>query len=92
MVACLFDDTMLLAKSEGELQRVVDQFYSVCVRRKLRVIIGKSINMVSERKEIEMVDFRNPYKVTVPVAERWGGSFKRRENGGSERVLGDSIT
>ncbi len=33
--ACLFaDDTVLLAESERELQRVVDQFHSVCSRRK----------------------------------------------------------
>ncbi len=42
MVACLFvDDTVLLGESERELQRVVDEFYSVCVRRKLRVNDGK---------------------------------------------------
>ena len=35
VVACLFaDDTVLLAESEGELQRVVDEFYNVCGRKK----------------------------------------------------------
>ena len=35
MAACLFaDDTVLLAESERELQRVVDQFDSVCVQQK----------------------------------------------------------
>ena len=43
MVACLFvDDTVLLAESEGELQRLVDEFYNVCGRRKLRVNVGRS--------------------------------------------------
>ncbi len=42
VAACLFaDDTVLLAESERELQRVVDQFHSVCSRRKLRVNAGK---------------------------------------------------
>ncbi len=37
-VTCLFaDDTVLLAESEGDLQRVVNEFYSVCKRRKLKV-------------------------------------------------------
>ncbi len=35
VTACLFaDDTALLAESERELQRVVDQFHNVCKRRK----------------------------------------------------------
>ncbi len=47
MVACLFaDDTVLLAESERELQRVVDESYSVGMRRKLRVNAGKSKVMV----------------------------------------------
>ena len=60
VAACLFaDDTVLLAESERELQRVVDQFHSVCSRRKLRVNAGKSKVMVFERKEVEVVDFGN---------------------------------
>ncbi len=42
VAACLFtDDTVLLAESESEFQRVVDQFHSVCSRRKLRVNAGE---------------------------------------------------
>ncbi len=67
VVACLFvADTVLLLESERELQRVVDKFYSVCVRKKLRVNVGKSEVIVFERKEVEVVDF----KVSVPVAGR----------------------
>ncbi len=34
VAACLFaDDTVLLAESERKLQRLVDQFHSVCSRR-----------------------------------------------------------
>ncbi len=53
MPACLFaDDTVLLAESERELQSVVDQFHSVCSRRKLRVNAGKSKVIVFEGKEV----------------------------------------
>ncbi len=34
------DDTVLLAESEGDLQRVINEFYSVCKRRKLKVNAG----------------------------------------------------
>ncbi len=35
VVTCLLaDDTVLLAESEGNLQRVVNEFYSVCKRKK----------------------------------------------------------
>ncbi len=71
VTACLFaDDTVLLAESERELQREVDQFHNVCSRRKLRVHAGKSKAMVFERREVEVVDFGNPYRVSVPVDDR----------------------
>ncbi len=58
VTACLFaDDTVLLAESERELQRVVDQFHSVCSSGKLRVNAGKSKVMVFDRKEVELVSF-----------------------------------
>ncbi len=58
IVTCLFaDDTVLLAESKGDLQRVVNEFYSVCKRRKLKVNAGKSKVMVFERREEEAVDF-----------------------------------
>ncbi len=71
VTACLFaDDTVLLAESERVLQRVVDQFHNTCSSRKLRVNAGKSKVMVSERMVVEVVDFGNPYRVSVPVDER----------------------
>ncbi len=57
-------------KVKGELQRVVDEFYSVCVRRMLGVNAGKNKMMVFERKEVEVVDYSNPCRVCVPVARR----------------------
>ncbi len=69
---CLFaDDTVLLAGSERYLRRVVDQFYSVCSKRKLRVNTGKSKVIVFERKEREVVNFGNPYRVSIPVDKRY---------------------
>ncbi len=51
VITCLFtDDTMLLAESEGDLQRVVNEFHSVCKRRNLKVNAGKSKVMVFERR------------------------------------------
>ncbi len=42
VVTCLFaNDTVLLAEIEVDLQTVVNEFYSVCKRRKLKVNSGK---------------------------------------------------
>ncbi len=63
---------MLLAESEGDLQRVVNEFYSVCKRRKLKVNAGKSKVMVSESREEEVIDFNttNGYRVRLPAVVR----------------------
>ncbi len=50
---------MLLAESERDLQGVVNEFYSVCNRRKFKVYAGKSKVMVFERREEEVVDFNS---------------------------------
>ncbi len=50
VVTCLFaDGTVLLAQSEGHLQRVVNEFGSVCKRRKLKIIAGKKTVMVFDK-------------------------------------------
>ena len=51
-------------------KRVVDEFYTVCTRKKLKVNAGKSKVMVFERREIEAVDFNTPYRVSVPAVRR----------------------
>ncbi len=62
VVTCFFsDDTMLLAESKGGLQRVVNEFYSVCKRRKLKVNAGKCKVMVFERREEKVTDFNTVY-------------------------------
>ncbi len=71
VVTCLFaDDTVLLAESEGNLQRVVNEFYSVCKRRKLKVNAGKSKVIVFERRVVEVVDFNTAYRVRLPAVAR----------------------
>ncbi len=58
---------MLLAQSEGNLQRVVKKFYSVCKRRKLKMNTGKKTVMVFERREEEVIDFNTAYRVRMPA-------------------------
>ncbi len=53
---------------KGRNFRVVHQFHSVCSRRNLRLNAGKSKVMVFERRE---VDFGNPYRMSVPMDERF---------------------
>ncbi len=62
---------MLLAESEGDLQSVVNEFYSVCKRRKLKVNAGKSKVMVFERREEEVVDFNIACRVRLPAVVRF---------------------
>ncbi len=57
-------------ESEEDLQRVVNEFYSVCKRRKLKVNAGKSKVMVFERRDEEMIDFNTPYRVRLPPVSR----------------------
>ncbi len=62
---------MLLAESEVSLQRVVNEFYSVCKRRNLKVNTGKSKVMVFERREEEVIDFNiTAYRVRLPAVAR----------------------
>ncbi len=71
VVTCFFaDDTMLLAESEGKLQRVVNEFYSACKRRNLKVNAGKIRVMVFERREEEVIDFNTAYMVRLPAVAR----------------------
>ncbi len=61
---------MLLAESEGDLQRVVNEFYNVCKRRKRKVNTGKSKVMVFERREEEVIDYNTFYRVRLPAVAR----------------------
>ncbi len=52
--------TVLLAESEGMLQRIVDEFNRVCKRRKLKVNAGKSKVRVFARAREQTTDFVKP--------------------------------
>ncbi len=68
VVTCIFaDDTVLLAESEGDLQRVVNEFFSVCTRRKLKVNAGRRKVMVFERRKEEVISFNTAYRLRLPV-------------------------
>ncbi len=57
------DDAVLLAESEGMLQRMVDEFDRVCKRRKLKVNAGKIKVMHFERAREQTINFAKPYRV-----------------------------
>ncbi len=61
MAGLYADDTVLLAESEGMLQRIVDEFDRVCKRRKLKVNTDKS--KVFERAREQTINFAKPYRV-----------------------------
>ncbi len=60
----------MLAESKRDLQRVVNEFYCVCKKRKLKVNTGKSKVMVFERREEEVVDINTAYRVRLPAIAR----------------------
>ena len=71
VVASVFaDDTVLFAESEEELQKTVDEFYSIYTRKKLKVNAGKSKVIVFKRREVEVVDFNTPYRRSVSAVGR----------------------
>ena len=45
------DDTALVADSEDKLQKIVEEFDRVCVRRKLKINVNKSKVMRCSRRE-----------------------------------------
>ncbi len=61
---------MLLTESEEDLQRGVNEFYSACKRRKLKVNAGKIKVMVFERREEEVIDFNTVFRVRLSSVGR----------------------
>lgn len=57
------DDSVLFVEVVRKLQRAVAVFYIVCLRRNLRVNVGKNKFL-----KVEVDDFTVFYKVSVPVA------------------------
>ncbi len=60
----------MLAESEEDLQRVVNEYYRVNKRRKVKVNVGQSKVMVLEKREEGVIDFNTAYKVRLPVVAR----------------------
>ncbi len=56
-------DKLMLAESEGMLQRIVDEFDRICKKRKLKINAGKSKVMVFEKAGGQTRDFAKPYRV-----------------------------
>ena len=50
---------------------MVDEFYSICTRWMLKVNVVKSKVVFFERREVEVVDFNTPCRVSVPAVERY---------------------
>ncbi len=77
--------TVLLAESEGMLQRIVDEFDRVCRKRKLKLNAGKSKVIVFERAREQIIDFAKPYRVgseAILGCKIWLGKEKMEEING----------
>ncbi len=64
------DGTVLLAESKEGFAVLVNEFYSVCKRRKLKVNAGESKVMVAESKEEQVIDCNTAYRVRLPAVVR----------------------
>ncbi len=81
MASLYADDTVLLAESEGMLQRIIDEFDRVCKRRKLKVNAGKS-KVIFERARKQTINFAKPYRVgseAIFGCKIWLGKQKMKE-------------
>ncbi len=58
---------VLLAESEGMIQRIVDEFGRVCRSRKLKVNAGQSKVIIFERTREQTIHFANEYDFTKRV-------------------------
>ncbi len=84
--------TLLLAESEGVLQRIVDEFDRVCKKRKLKMNAGKSKVMVFERAREQTVNFAKPHRVGSEAILGYKIMVGEGEDGRGEliQVLGDN--
>ncbi len=57
------DDTVPLAESEKDLQKLVNEFSNVCETRKLIVNVGKSKVIIFEKRKSEVIEFANQYRM-----------------------------
>ncbi len=75
-------DKVMLAESEGVLQRIVDAFDRICKRRKLKVNAGKSKVMVSRKQESRLLVLQSRIewgkRLYLDVRYGWGRRNWRR--------------
>ncbi len=75
-------DKVMLAESEGMLQRIVDAFDRICKRRKLKVNAGKSKVMVSRKQECRLLILQSRTewgkRLYLDVRYGWGRRNWRR--------------
>ncbi len=75
--------TLLLAETEGMLQRIVDEFDRVCKRRKLKVNAGKSKVIVFEQKSRLLIlqsHIEWDQMLYLDVRYGWGRRWRRCMN------------
>ena len=68
------DDTVLIADSRENLQRMVNVFGEVCWRRKLKVNVAKSKVMVVSKNGGQVVD------VQLNAVDTWGRIYTKMES------------
>ncbi len=76
-------DKVMLAESEGMLQRIVDEYDRICKRRKLKVNAGKSKVMVFKIPREQTINFAKPYRVgseAILGCKIWLGKEKTEAN------------
>ncbi len=61
---------VIAGRNEAELQTAVNEFCSVCKRRKLKLNAGKKRVMIFERREGEVIDYNINYRMRLPVVVR----------------------
>ncbi len=82
MAGLYANDTVLLAETEGMLQRIVDEFGRVHKRRKLKVNAGKSKVMIFEKAREQTITFAKAYRVgseAIRGCKIWLGKEKMEE-------------
>ncbi len=79
VVGLYTDDTVLLAESEGTLQRIADEFDRICNRRKLKGNAGNSKVIAFWRAREQIINFAKSYRVrseAIPGCKIWLGKEK----------------
>ncbi len=87
------DDTILLEEREKDLQKLVNDFIKVCMWRNLKVTVGKSKVMVSEKRKSEVIEIENHYRKRVENQRQYKIKMNRQimEEGNEFKYLGSTL-